>query len=65
MDVQLALREALEMCDAPDPDRPYIVERLRAVADWIDKGGFLPSVQYIGAFTYCLPDPITEPPDDS
>ena len=51
MDPDACLREALEaMCGLRDGDedsREVAVERLRALALWLERGGFAPTREYV------------------
>ena len=45
MDLNAALRELLELlADADEESRDEILEKLQALAQWIERGGFLPRV---------------------
>lgn len=49
MDPNAALRELLEALALPDPDRHEVYHRLDDLMQWVDRGGFLPTVKQLPA----------------
>ena len=45
MDPQQTLYNLLHELTQPEPDRDQVAELLESLAQWIDRGGFLPIVQ--------------------
>lgn len=47
MDPQANLNQILAELSSSDPDRDRVVELLESLAGWIERGGFLPTVERI------------------